>query len=66
MDRYSPQHDLRGNILFILNVVNFQFGNESWLVWTRKANIQIFECIQRGLEVASRTDKCFQMFLSFI
>ena len=35
-----------------------------WLVLIRNANIQNFECILRGLKVAFRNDRCFQMSLS--
>ena len=37
-----------------------------WLVLIRNAKIKNFECIHRGLELAFRNDRCFQMSLSFI
>ena len=54
--------DLRGDIYFILKYSK----TKCWLVLIRKGNIQNFECIHRGLEVAFINDRCFQMSLSFI
>ena len=50
-------------MLFILNVANFQFGNEMLVSFDKKGQ---HSCIHRGLEVAFRTDKCFQLFISTI
>ena len=53
----------QNQILQIIILKCSEFPTKCWLVLIRKANIQNFECLHRGLEVTFRNDRCFQISL---